>query len=109
MTCACTGDLDREWPRGTAEYLGYDITVDVELTTQPVKITIDPDRQVFLDAEWIGTGTWNTENTEFTRACQTVQPVTDNDLPDTFAVEVFIQIEDTTEIPLIPAGTLTFV
>lgn len=100
MTCA-TPETDN-WTRGTVEYLQYAIKADVELNTQPVHFTFD--RVTFLAAEWIGT---DTEVSPGVHQRTARLLVTDDDLPDGFAAEVYVRVTDNPEIPLIPAGTLS--
>lgn len=94
----CSTSSTRTWVRGSTEYLEYAVTANVPLDSQVVEITFD--RDTFHTAAWIGDiGT--------TRTCQVL--ISDAELPADSAVDVFIRITDTPEIPLIPAGTLTII
>lgn len=80
--------------RGSVEYLDVSITADVELATQPVRISFD--RVTWVECEWQGEpGT--------TRTASVLG--TDANLPDRSS-EVFVQVTDNPEAPIISAGIL---
>lgn len=98
----CTSTTDTTWTRGSTEYLKYKITADVALDAQPVYFTFN--RTDFLPAEWTGS---DTETSPGVHERVARRLITDADLPDGFAAEVWIRITDSPEIPLVSAGSIT--
>lgn len=90
-------------PRGSVEYVTATVTADVALTdatTVRLALTRRGEDHDWIDAAWTGA-----EGT--TRACRTSNPVTfDTDTIPGDLVDVFIQLTDSTEIPIIEAGTI---
>lgn len=81
---------------GTVEYLTVLVTSDVDLTDQPVEISLD--RQNWYTASWIGIAGPQ-------RRAQVLMGG-DNPWPGARVWPVYVRFTDTPEIPLLHAGDI---
>lgn len=94
--------------RGTIEYLDVPITATVDLTDQPVYISLD-NRETYVAATW---GDPSVESVDkYGRTVYTRYAIVlfgeDNPLPTSNNVPVFVKVTDDPEVPVVRAGSLT--
>lgn len=97
---------------GSSEYLSVPITADVELDTQPVRISIDHGA-TWLDCTWQGTDTTTTVNgeTKHRRTARTDDPVTFSlgTAASLKTYTVLAKVTDNPEVPVLKAGSFNVI